>query len=407
MSFENSKAIFISEFLAFAAQIETDIDSVRMTTVELLQKLIRIPSVNPDNNPGTDKVGENQIAEYLAELLSSHGFDVTLEEVLSSRPNLIARCPGSADRPRIFLGPHTDTVGVSGMVFDPFCGDIKDGCILGRGSSDTKGPMAAMLTALIENKDLLARLPIAIDFVAFMAEESSQHGSRHFAKWHAEEYIFGIAGEPTSLDIVYTTKGTMWMTLAAKGVASHASQPERGSNAIMTLARSLDHMNRKLTNRLATFGHSVLGHSTFNVGTIKGGTRPNIIPDYAEAEIDIRFTPALHAKGGAQNLVADFIKEQQLPLEMISSHENPPMETPTNGPIVQQLLKANPSTQLVGAPWFSDAAHLSNAGIPSICLGPGSINQAHTKDEFIKISDLEDGHTYFSNCIKSFAEQPL
>ena len=83
------------------------------------------------------------------------------------------------------------------------------------------------------------------------------------------------------------------------------------------------------------------------------------------------------------------------------------METPTNDPIIQQLLKANPSTQLVGAPWFSDAAHLSNAGIPSICLGPGSINQAHTKDEFIKISDLKAGHTYFSNFIKSFSEQPL
>lgn len=378
-----------------------------MTTVELLQNLIRIPSVNPDNDPGTNKVGEQQIAEYLRDFLTPHGFDVTLEEVLPGRPNVIARCPGPSDRPRIFLGPHTDTVGVTGMDFDPFCGDIKGDTILGRGASDTKGPMAAMLTALIENKDLLAELPIAVDFVAFMAEESSQHGSKHFAEWHAEEYIFGIAGEPTSLDIVYTTKGSMWMTLAARGTAAHASQPERGSNAIMTLARSLDHMNRKLTNRLATFTHSVLGHSTLNIGTIKGGTRPNIVPDYAEAEIDIRFTPALNAEGGAKLLTEEFIKEQALPLEVVTAHENPPMETPTSDPIVQQLLKANPSTQLVGAPWFSDAAHLSNAGIPSVCLGPGSINQAHTKDEFIKIADIEAGHAYFSKFIQSFKDSPL
>ncbi|MFC4993994.1 M20 family metallopeptidase [Rubritalea tangerina] len=378
-----------------------------MNTVELLQSLIRIPSVNPDNDPGTDKVGENAISEFLADLLSSHGFDVTLEEVFPGRPNLIARCPGPNDRPRIFLGPHSDTVGVSGMIFDPFCGEIKDGCVLGRGASDTKGPMAAMLSALIENKDLLAELPIAIDFVSFMAEESSQHGSKHFAEWHAEEYIFGIAGEPTSLDIVYTTKGSLWMTLAASGLAAHASQPERGSNAIMSLARSLDHMNRKLTNRLATFTHSVLGHSSFNVGTIKGGTRPNIVPDYAEAEIDIRSTPSLYAEGGAEALVRDFIKEQNLPLEVVSAHENPPMETATHDPIIQQLLKANPQSKLVGAPWFSDAAHLSNAGIPSICLGPGSINQAHTKDEYIKISDLEAGHHYFSNFIQSFKSHPL
>jgi acetylornithine deacetylase len=83
------------------------------------------------------------------------------------------------------------------------------------------------------------------------------------------------------------------------------------------------------------------------------------------------------------------------------------METPTSDPIIQQLLKANPQSQLVGAPWFSDAAHLSHAGVPSVCLGPGSINQAHTKDEFIQISDLEAGHNYFSNFIKSFNEQPL
>ncbi|PQJ27850.1 M20 family metallopeptidase [Rubritalea profundi] len=378
-----------------------------MTTVELLQNLIRIPSVNPDNDPGTDKVGEDSIAEYLSDLLVPHGFDVTLEEVLPGRPNVIARCPGPANRPRIFLGPHTDTVGVSGMEFDPFCGDIKDGHILGRGASDTKGPMAAMLTALIENKVLLAELPIAIDFIAFMGEESTQHGSKHFAEWHAEEYIFGIAGEPTSLDIVYTTKGSLWLTVVAKGTAAHASQPERGSNAIMTLARSLDHMNKKLASKLATFTHPVLGHSSFNIGTIKGGTRPNIVPDHAEAEIDIRTTPSLDAAGGAHALVLDFIKEQELPLEVVNAHENPPMETPTSDPIIQQLLKANPQSQLVGAPWFSDAAHLSHAGVPSICLGPGSINQAHTKDEFIKISDLEAGHIYFSNFIKSFAEQPL
>lgn len=375
-----------------------------MTTVELLQTLIRIPSVNPDNDPGTDKVGENDISEYVADLLSSHGFDVTLEEVLPGRPNVIARCPGPQDRPRIFLGPHTDTVGVTGMVFDPFCGDIVDGTVIGRGASDTKGPMAAMLTALIENKKLLAELPIAIDFVAFMAEESSQHGSKHFAEWHAEEYIFGIAGEPTSLDIVYTTKGSMWMTLEAHGVAAHASQPERGSNAIMTLARALDTLEVDLSGKLDTFTHPVLGRSTLNIGTITGGTRPNIVPDHAEAEIDIRSTPALLSAGGAYMLVADYLKASELPLKIGSAHENPPMETSTNDPIIQQLLKANPQSQLVGAPWFSDAAHLSNAGVPSICLGPGSIDQAHTKDEFIKISDLEAGHTYFSKFIQSLAE---
>lgn len=376
-----------------------------MTTTELLQKLVQIPSVNPDNDPGTHLTGEQNIAEYIRDYLTPFGFQVTLEEVLPGRPNLIARSPGPENRPRIFLGPHLDTVGVSNMDFDPFCGTITDdGKMLGRGTSDTKGPMASMLTALTENIDLLPTLPVAIDFVAFMAEESSQHGSKHFAQHHASEYTFAIAGEPTSLDIVYTTKGSLWLTLAAKGTAAHASQPERGSNAIMSLARSLDLINRKFSNRLATYTHPVLGHSTLNIGTIKGGTRPNIVPDHAQAEIDIRFTPDLQQAGGALNLTKSFLTETNLPLEILEAHENPPMATDQNHTMIQQLQKANPTTQLTGAPWFSDAAHLADAGIPAICLGPGSINQAHTKNEFISLTDLENGHTYFSNFIKSFAK---
>ncbi|WP_018969104.1 M20 family metallopeptidase [Rubritalea marina] len=378
-----------------------------MNTVELLQQLIRIPSVNPDNDPGTDQVGEQAIADFLEDLLNTHGFTVQQEEVMPERPNLIARCPGSDDRPRIFLGPHLDTVGVTGMDFDPFCGDLRCDTIIGRGASDTKGPMAAMLTALIEHKELLAELPVAIDFVAFMAEESAQHGSKHFAEWHAHEYVFGIAGEPTSLDIVYTTKGCLWATVAAKGQAAHASQPERGSNAIMTLAAALQTLHTDLRKELAGYDHPVLGPSSINIGTIQGGTRPNIVPDHAEAEIDIRLTPSLHEAGGAAKILQQFIAERQLPLEVTQAHQNPPMETRTQDPFIQQLIQANPATQLVGAPWFSDAAHLANAGIPSICLGPGSINQAHTKDEFIKIADLEAGHDYFSKFIQSFRDMPM
>jgi len=375
-----------------------------MNVVELLQTLIRIPSVNPDNAPGTDKVNEQDIADWLEGYLTEHGFHVTLEEVLPQRPNLIARAPftGEKDeRPRIFLGPHLDTVGVAGMVFDPFCGDIKDGNILGRGASDTKGPMAAMIMALVENKDILADLPVAIDFIAFMGEESIQQGSRHFAEHHRTEYEFAIAGEPTSLNLVHVTKGAAWITVEAKGKAAHSSQPELGENAIMTLARSLDMINRKLSNRLATYTHPVLGHTTLNVGVIKGGSRPNIVPDHAEAIIDIRTTPSLMESGGGSGVMQTFIDEMNLPITITHSHENPPMETPTEHPMIQQLLASAPNSSCVGAPWFSDAAHLANGGIPSICAGPGSIDQAHTKDEFISIKDLEDGVTFFSNFVKS------
>jgi len=371
---------------------------------ELLQNLIQIPSVNPDSNPNTDHAGELDLAKWLHNHMVDIGFTCHLDEVLPGRPNLICRSPGSDDRPRIFLGPHLDTVSVEGMTIDPFGGNIHDGKIWGRGASDTKGPMAAMITALTTRKEILSSLPVAIDFVAFMAEESSQWGSKDFGKKYADQYEFGIAGEPTSLDIVYTTKGSAWLTVEASGIAAHSSQPERGENAIMCLARALDVINRKLSNRLATFTHPVLGHSTLNVGVIRGGSKPNIVPDKAEAEIDIRFTPDLQEQGGALTMMNAFLSEAKLPLTITNSHTNPPMEVARNHSILQHLLAANPSTALVGAPWLSDAAHLNAAGIPSICIGPGSINQAHTKDEFINIEDLSMGVLYFENIIDSFIQ---
>lgn len=371
--------------------------------VSLLQQLIRIPSVNPDNAPGTEQIGEETLAIFLTGWLESIGAEVVLEEIKPGRPNLIARFAPLDGRPRILLGPHLDTVGVGGMTIEPFSGELRDGRIWGRGASDTKGPMAAMLWALHAHQALLENLPVAVDFVAFMGEESGQWGSKDFAKNHGADYSFALVGEPTSMQVVHVTKGSLWATLRATGKAAHSSQPERGENAILKLARALDQLDHHLGGKLATFTHPVLGRSTMNVGMIRGGARPNIVPDLAEAEIDIRITPALSAAGGALKLLTEMIAFHDLPVEIVNPHENPPMETAENHPMIQALLATDPTTGLAGAPWFSDAAHLSKGGIPSICIGPGSIDQAHTIDEFIEISELERGAGFFSRFIASLA----
>ncbi|MBT8037403.1 MAG: M20 family metallopeptidase [Verrucomicrobiae bacterium] len=373
----------------------------------LLQSLIRIPSVNPDYAPGTDQTGEAAMADYVQRYLEKIGFAVTQEEILPGRPNVMARAPfegtGPDLRPRILFGPHLDTVTIIGMTIDPFGGDISDGKIHGRGASDTKGPMAAMLQALSHCRELLATLPVAVDFVGFMGEEASQHGSKHFAKHHAHEYAFALVGEPTSLNIVHVTKGSLWATLTTTGKAAHASQPETGENAILKLTRALDLMDQHLVAKLASYQHPVLDRTTLNIATIKGGTLANIVPDHATAQIDIRTTPSIYQAGGALSVLEKFISDHHLPVCIEKSHENPPMETAADNPWIQQMQSANPTSKPVGAPWFSDAAHLTAAGVPSVCIGPGGIEQAHTKDEFIQIDDLESGVDHFERFIRSLA----
>lgn len=385
--------------------------------VSLLQSLVRIPSVNPDSAPDPRNAdpsaitGEAAMADFVQKFLENIGYLVTQDEVKPGRANVIGRAPyageGEDTRPRILLGPHLDTVTVQGMTIEPFAAEISDGKIHGRGTSDTKGPMAAMLQALSNSKDTLAQLPVAIDFVGFMGEEAFQHGSKHFGKHYASHYVFALAGEPTSLDIVHVTKGSLWVTVRTTGRAAHASQPELGDNAILKLTRALDIMDQKLTQQLANYQHPILGKTSINFGTIKGGTIPNIVPENASAQLDIRTTPSVTKEGGALKLLKKFISENNLPLTINSPdpEENPAMETPADHPWIQKMQLANPTSKAVGAPWFSDAAHLCNAGIPSICIGPGNIAQAHTKDEFISIDDLENGVTYFQNFIQSLANE--
>lgn len=375
-----------------------------MDVTALLQELIRIPSVNPDNDPGVESQGEGDLAGFLAGWLEARGAAVELEEIRPGRPNLIARFAPLDGRPRILLGPHLDTVGVAGMVVEPFGGELRDGKVWGRGASDTKGPMAAMLWALVENRDLLADLPVAVDFVAFMGEESGQWGSKDFAKRHGPDYDFAVVGEPTSLDVVHVTKGSLWATLRASGRAAHSSMPERGENAVLKLIRALDLLERELSPVLAGYRHPQLGGSTMNIGIIRGGTRPNIVPDMAEAEIDIRITPALAAAGGAIALLERMIGQLELPVTMVRAHENPPMETAVDHPMVRRLLTSGPEVHPTTAPWFSDAAHLASAGVPAVCIGPGSIEQAHTADEFIEQSALVEGARYFSRFIRGLKE---
>lgn len=379
--------------------------SLPANVVELTQALVRIPSVNPDGDPGTEGIGEEQCARFVGEFLAASGAEVVFDEVLPGRPNVVGRFPSNpgADgkpKPRILFAPHTDTVSVGGMTIDPFGGELRDGRVWGRGASDTKGPMAAFLWALHEMRAEIPELPVEVHFAGFMSEESAQLGSQHFAKHHGR-YDLAIIGEPTSLKTVFRHKGCLWADVHTTGVAVHGATPELGVNAIVKMARLVAALDAEFRAQLAAASGADewLGVSTINLGMIQGGTRSNIVADSCKLRVDIRTTPGLQRAGGALVLLTEFVRCMDESASVTVASEAFHLDTDPANPFVQKLITAG--AELTGAPWFCDAAFLAAAGTPAIAIGPGSIAQAHTKDEFIAVNDLEAGVAFFRRFLQS------
>lgn len=366
------------------------------SVAELAQTLVRIPSVNPDGDPGTDRTGEEACALYLREFLTSLGAEAWTDEVLPDRPNVVARFASAGTKPRLLFAPHTDTVSVAGMTIDSFGGEVRDGKLYGRGATDTKGPMAAMLWALRECRDILSSLSHEIWFAGLMGEEAGQDGAKALAK--KEKFDFVIVGEPTGLDVVFKHKVDVTARIVATGRAAHSSCPERGENAITKLASGLLSLQEALTDYFKNIDDPVLGHPTFSIGTIRGGTKFNIVPDHAEAVIDLRLLPSQWKDGDADE-VFDVMRAACPGLVVERIYGSAALDTDPSHPLVGKLAAAG--GRPVGAAWFCDAAVFSSRGIPAVAVGPGSIAQAHTEDEFIEVSELERGVEYFKRFLHS------
>lgn len=356
------------------------------SVTELCQALVRIPSVNPDGQPGTDEVGEEQCALFVRDFLADCGARAELQPVLPNRPNVIGQFPTDRPgKPRLVLAPHLDTVSVAGMTIDPFGGEIRDGKIHGRGASDTKGTMAAMLWSLFEMRDRLASLGHEIWFAGLMGEEAGQHGARAFVRDH--KAAFALIGEPTNCDIVHTHKGSIWLTLRTRGHAVHAAVPERGENAIYKMMDAIRWLREEFAPSLVALSDPILGAPTMSVGTISGGSKTNVVPDFCKVTVDLRTIPAQRADD-AIALIA-----RALPGVEVAATTSLPLFTDPAHPLIGALKRAG--GKCVGAPWFCDAAIFSQAGIPAVAAGPGSISQAHTPDEWIAVDALQRGVEFY------------
>ncbi len=360
--------------------------------------LVAIPSVNPEIEPGGP--GEASIADFIAPHLEAWGYHVTRLEPVPGRPTLLARLGRSTGG--LALCGHLDTVGVGGMRIAPFDPGLEDGRIQGRGSADMKAGVAAILAAA--HAMARERPGASLAVVLTADEEHASLGLRHLLdSGFAAEGV--VVTEPTSLALATANKGFLWITVEARGRAAHGSRPELGRDAIRQLARmiaALDALDEGGRGALRGEGggpgeHPLLGAGSFHAGTIAGGDAPSVYPDRAGVTLEFRFLPGADTRDMVATVAAEARRIESLhpgvTLHVEPGLERPGADLPVRAPLVQALsasLRAEGvEPRIEGMTAWVESAWFMEAGIPSLCFGPGSIAQAHTDDEWVAVDEIE------------------
>lgn len=363
--------------------------------ISLTQKLISFKTVNPEGNEG-------DIALFVGKLLSSNGFKVNYHKLSANRLTMIAEKGLSNLRPPLVLTGHFDTVplGENQWKENPFSGTIKDGKIFGRGSSDMKGGLAAMIVAAIQAfKETVPQGGVRLIFTA--SEETGCHGAKHLSD---SGYNLGrasaiIVGEPTSNIPAIGHKGALYLNVSVSGKTAHSSMPELGDNAIYKAARTIT----KIENfNFHADRDELLGFPTINVGLVSGGKNLNSVPDHASFTVDIRSTGKLNHSEILERLSRELGPEvligKLVDLPPVSS-----IETSSFVQVVYSVCGIDPDKGVLpkSLPYMTDGAVLQQVygGVPTVILGPGQPEMAHQTDEFCYIGKIEEAVTIYKNII--------
>ena len=364
----------------------------REAIVELASGLIRIPSVNPQDAADCRRLGispgEMELAEMMAGRLRGTGVEVTMQEVAAGRPNLIARLKGKGGGPTLCFNGHLDTVGAYEMGARAFAPEVRDGRLYGRGAADVKGSLACFMLVLETLAGAALDLPGDVVLTAVIGEEGPPSGTRYLL-CNGFRADGTIVGEPSGGRLFVGQRGGQFVRLTTRGKTAHGSTPYAGVNAI-------ERMNRLLAAipDIPVLSTEVepYGVPSVCIGTIRGGVRTNVVPDRCECTVDVRLPPGISPE---EVLLGFRAYMDELGVEgTVEAEEqgHPAYLTSEDSTLLQAAAQAahqlgmDTSPQL--APYWSDLAYLHRAGIPALIVGPGSILQAHSADEYVPVDDL-------------------
>lgn len=359
-------------------------------TIELLRDLVAIDSVNPSLAPGG--AGEAEVAHAIADHMRKAGLDVETTEVISGRPNVVGVLDSRSPGPTLMFCGHLDTVGVIGMP-EPFSPVERDGRLYGRGTQDMKGGLASMISAA-ESIAISGGLKSGRIIVAgVIDEEYESRGAEALVKtWRADA---AIITEPTDMVIGIGHRGYQWVEVETKGKAAHGSLPKEGRDAILRMGRVLARLEALGQRLQSKPPHPILGTASLHASLINGGRELSTYPDHCSLRMERR-TVTGEPEDAALMEVEEILRSlKQEDAEFEGSAKalfgQPPYQTPPGHMLPQALEnvmgRLGRKTHHSGMTFWTDAAILGKAGIPTVVFGPGGAG-LHGLDEYVLVDDV-------------------
>jgi acetylornithine deacetylase len=365
---------------------------------------VQIDSRNPSLAPGAP--GEHACAIVLRDVLHSWGFHTDLQDATAGRPNLVARIGSPRGGRSLMFNGHLDVVGVEGMVHPPFAAEERDGRIYGRGSADMKGGIAAMCAAAWRTAQAGTRGEIIVAAVA--DEEYESFGTRTLLA-RGIRADGAIIAEPTRLCIMPAHRGFAWIEVTISGRAAHGSRWDVGVDAIRHAGLLLAELDRVDADVLPLSTHPLLGRASLHASFVEGGIGMSTYPDRCVLKLERRTIPG--------ERVDDVVAEAERACAAVRSRRptfdaevklllaQQPSDVAVDTPLVRELAHAleekGESARIEGMSAWTDAALLNEAGIPTVCFGPGDIALAHAAEEYIPLDEIDRA----TDVLTSFAQR--
>ncbi len=372
--------------------------SVSSASLDVLKKLVSFPTVS--DQPNSDLI------EYALEYSNTHAVLVHREhDPIHDKSSILLRY-GPEKPGGILLSGHTDVVPVNSKEWasDPFRVSIRDGKAYGRGTTDMKGFLALALAAGNTYSSLQRPVFLALTYDeevgCLSAPPLIQATIDHLNSLEAV-----IVGEPSMLRPAAANKSIAEFITEFSGAAAHSSKPHLGVNAVEIAAEYIMQLKNIITN-INSAGTAIPGGdankadppwTTSQVGTIRGGSATNIVPDRCRISYDLRsflnsdrelFKQKI--EGARQNLIKKY-KLADTAITTSQACDVPPLEFRPDSPALRLAQSLSGSSQADWVPYATEAGQYQQAGLSTIILGPGSIEQAHQTDEFLSLEQLKAG----------------